>query len=127
MLPSDPKPENETADQLRAGAGDLQLLAGLKMYRSVSLGSLMPLLGDAKIRADRTLIGNFGLASGSGTEDNDMEMIKALNDNRKVIAQGAKLPAAAIPIPVVGSGSILNDKKWSPLLNDSFILGGVHR
>jgi len=100
---------------------DLYILAGLKMYRSVSLGGLMPLLGDAKIRQDGTLVGNFGLASGSGSED--QKMIDKLNKDRKDIAHKSIAPA----IPVSGSGSILNDKKWSPLVNDSFILGGVHR
>lgn len=28
--------------------------------------------------------------------------------------------------PVVGSGSILSTRGWSPMLNDSFIMGGVH-
>ena len=27
---------------------------------------------------------------------------------------------------MLGPGSILNDKNWTPLLNDSYILGGVH-
>jgi hypothetical protein len=29
-------------------------------------------------------------------------------------------------VPVVGSGSILSTRGWSPMLNDSFIMGGVH-
>ena len=27
---------------------------------------------------------------------------------------------------VLGPGSILSDRNWSPLLNDSYILGGIH-
>ena len=29
-------------------------------------------------------------------------------------------------VPVVGSGSILSTRGWSPMLNDAFIMGGVH-
>ena len=47
----------------------MRMLAGLKMYRKVSEGRLMMLLGDAKIRQDFTLVMNFGLASGSGSDD----------------------------------------------------------
>jgi hypothetical protein len=33
---------------------------------------------------------------------------------------------ASRAVPVVGSGSILSTRGWSPMLNDSFIMGGVH-
>jgi hypothetical protein len=98
----------------------MRVLAGLNMYRNVSQGRLMTLLGDAKIRQDYTLVMNFGLASGSGSED--QKMIDELNARRGNLALGSSSPA----IPVAGSGSILNDQKWSPLVNDSFILGGTH-
>jgi hypothetical protein len=31
------------------------------------------------------------------------------------------------PIPIVDAGSILSTKLWSPMLNDAFIMSGVHR
>jgi hypothetical protein len=96
------------------------MLAGLKMYRNVGQGRVMMLLGDAKIRQDFTLVMNFGLASGSGSDD--QKMIDELNARRRNLALDSSSPA----IPVAGSGSILNDQKWSPLVNDSFILGGTH-
>ena len=103
---------------------DQQIGASLRMYNSVS-GCGLPflLLGDAKIRSDGTLVQNFGFASGSGSED--QKLVADLDAKRKEIAKGAKIPSA--PIPVSGSGSILSDQKWTPLVNDSFILGGVHR
>jgi hypothetical protein len=100
---------------------DARKLAGLKMYRNVTQGKLMPLLGDAKIRQDRTLVMNFGLASGSGSDD--QKMIDELNALRRNYARNTSFPA----LPISGGGSILNDQKWSPLVNDSFILGGIHR
>jgi hypothetical protein len=98
----------------------MRMLAGLKMYRNVGQGRVMMLLGDAKIRQDFTLVMNFGLASGSGSDD--QKMIDELNARRRNLALDSSSPA----IPVAGSGSILNDQKWSPLVNDSFILGGTH-
>jgi hypothetical protein len=88
------------------------------MYRCVSAGELFPLLGDAKIRSDRDLMMNFGLASGSGVSD--QKVVDELDGLRKAL--GTQYSKTA----VAGSGSILNDNKWSPLLNDSFIMGGVH-
>ena len=35
-------------------------------------------------------------------------------------------PRAGPVVQVQGPGSILNDQRWTPLVNDSFILGGVH-
>jgi hypothetical protein len=99
-----------------------EILGGLKMYNSVGqCGLPMLLLGDAKIRADGSLVENFGFASGSGSED--QEFVDKLNTKRKEIASKTNAPA----IPVSAGGSILSDKKWTPLVNDSFILGGTHR
>jgi hypothetical protein len=47
-------------------------------------------------------------------------------------ATGSMGPMAPSPmrpmtaVPVVGSGSILSTRGWSPMLNDAFIMGGVH-
>jgi len=104
------------------GQGDLVILAALKIYRCVSNCDLFPLLGDYKIRSDRTLLQNFGLASGSGVSTaDDQKLIDEVDAIRK------KLGPQYSPKPAAGTGSILNDIKWTPLLNDSFILGGVHR
>lgn len=85
-----------------------------------ALGTL--LLGDAKIRTAGDLLRNFGMTSGSG--------LSAINEiwqaeqvqywRRRVAAPGQPAQQA------LGPGSILNDKNWSPFLNDAFILGGVH-
>lgn len=108
--------------QIKDYQGDQEILAGLKMYLAVSQGQLMLVLGDAKIRQDETLVMNFGVASGSGPED--QKMIDKLNEQRwDHLVRNTGAPA----IPVSGSGSILSDKKWTPLVNDSYILGGTHR
>lgn len=99
-------------------AGDQEILNGLKMYRAVTTGQLpILLLGDAKIRSDTDLAKNFGFASGSDIDD--QKLIDSLNELLRKEGQSA--------VPIVGNGSILNDKKWTPLVNDSFILGGAHK
>jgi hypothetical protein len=107
------------------GAPKEHTLAALKMYRCASQGTLgLLLLGDAKIRQDQTLVRNFGLASGSDShEKDDQKVIDEAMAWRQNLASKTSTPA----VPVSGRGAILNDIKWSPMLNDSFILGGVHR
>ena len=85
-----------------------------------SLGFL--LLGDAKIRSSGDLLRNFGLTSGNGLSDErELQQIRELERQRGGGPAGNPVPK------VLGPGSILNDKQWTPLLNDAFILGGVHR
>lgn len=99
------------------------ILYAWNMYNCASHSSLgFLLLGDTKIRSDRELVLNFGLSSAHGVqEQNDLQMIAELLGKRRANAS----PANPL-IPVEGPGSILSDKKWSPLLNDSFILSGIH-
>jgi hypothetical protein len=95
-----------------------------KLYKAANqnvLGSL--LLGDAKIRTSGNLLMNFGLASGSGVSDeSELKVIRELQQKRKELS-GPRFGAA---VDIVGPGSILNDRNWTPLLNDAYILGGVH-
>ena len=95
--------------------------AAFRIYELASAPSLgVLLLGDTKIRKDPTLVQNFGLASGSGIQDQkEVEMGRLINaERRKMFGPNY--------IAVTDSGSILSDKKWSPLLNDALMLGGAH-
>ena len=96
-------------------------------------GSLI--LGDTKLRSDEDLVMNFGLSSADGVqEEESRRMVEDIMNKRKVIAAGTSSSTTTTtfsvppppPVPVVGSGSILSTRGWSPLLNDSFIMGGVH-
>ncbi len=106
----------------------------------------MLLLGDNKLRTDKDLVTNFGLSSAKGVqEEKDIEQIKLWMKERENIGKDEKWKKEDVPdlywkinptktdrtgvpaIPIVGSGSILSTKGWSPMLNDAFILGGVHR
>jgi hypothetical protein len=104
----------------------------------------MLLLGDTKIRSDHELVFNFGLSSANGVQEEETRReVEELQNRRTQVAAGAG-PGAFGPsssssqslaqpasspssaIQVVGSGSILSTKGWTPMLNDSFIIGGVH-
>jgi hypothetical protein len=99
------------------------VLNGWRMYRKSSGNALgFLLLGDTAIRTDKTLLFNFGLTSAHGVqEQKDIAMIDAIMNKRRGFASTAR-PATEL----LGPGSILSDKEWSPLLNDAFVLGGVN-
>ncbi len=95
-----------------------------KMYRCASQSAMQfLLLGDTKIRKDPALVMNFGLASAHGVQEaEELKLIDDLTKKREGIA-----PRGDRAVPVLGPGAILSDRNWTPLLNDSFILGGIHR
>jgi hypothetical protein len=95
---------------------------GWQMYKTSSTNALgFLLLGDTAIRTNKALLLNFGLTSAHGVQEKkDKEMIDQLMKQR----QGFARPGMAAT-HLLGPGSILSDKDWSPLLNDSFILGGI--
>jgi hypothetical protein len=100
---------------------DVHVKDAWNLYYAANTNALgMLLLGDAKIRTNSPLMMNFGLASGNSLKA-DAE--KAGID--KVQAQRDQL-GAGLATSVLGTGSILNDQLWSPLMNDAFILAGVH-
>jgi hypothetical protein len=81
----------------------------------------MILLGDTKIRSDKELVMSFGLASAGGVqEEKDRAMVEQIIGGRPANAPAG--PAVA----VVGPGSILSTKMWSPILNDALIIAGAH-
>jgi hypothetical protein len=99
------------------------ILAAWKLYQNASASQLqMILLGDTKIRSDPSLLFNFGLAANTNTpqEDKDRLMVSDLMNRRRGLA-----PKGAVEI--MGPGSILSAKRWSPALNDALMLGGIHR
>jgi hypothetical protein len=100
-------------------------LTAWRLYQKAATNALgMLLLGSAKIRNDASLLGNFGVTSAGGL--NNPEELKLVEELERRRSAGRTAPALRDAPKVLGSGSILNDKNWTPLLNDSFILGGVH-
>lgn len=78
----------------------------------------MALLGDTKLRSDPEMVFSFGLAANtkSPQEDKDKATVDQLNIDR----------AATTGVDIMPKGSILSAKLWSPMLNDAFMLGGIH-
>lgn len=87
----------------------------------------MFILGDTKIRSDEDLVMNFGLVSNAPTpqEEADRQLIERLNAKRAVLATDSIFRPGNILNRDGASGGILSAKQWSPLLNDSFMLGGI--
>jgi hypothetical protein len=76
------------------------------------------LLGDTKIRMDPHLLRNFGLLSGAGVQEADEKAMLQIMKFRAI--------QRGLPPPNIGTGAILSDSTWSPLLNDALVIGGVH-
>jgi hypothetical protein len=107
------------------------------------------LLGDTKLRSDFDLVQNFGLSSARGMQEpekgKEQQCKEFLDDlmNKRREAGGmvvprdkdGKVPRDWVPpdakgreiLPIEGPGAILSTRKWSPMLNDSFIMAGAHR
>ena len=130
------------------------IFAGYAAYEKVCANPLgMLILGDNKLRTNEDLVSNFGLSSARGVQppvkgrdQSNEEYAKELAELQKFIddvtnkrvQQASPEPVVPAPawnpnakvtkvIPVIGAGSILSTAKWSPLLNDSFIMAGVHQ
>lgn len=103
-----------------------------KLYRAASQNTLeFLILGDDKIRKSPDLLMNFGLASGSGVSaKEELEEIKKQEQKRAAAAAGASAKVGQISVNVGSkpgsAGSILNDDGWTPMLNDAYVLAGVH-
>lgn len=95
------------------------LLGAWKLYKSTqNPASGFLLLGDTKIRKSPSLISVFGLMSASGIQDAEEIAMVAVAKFYHIMQD--------IEQPNIRYGSILSDQHWSPLLNDAFILAGIH-
>jgi len=96
------------------------------LYAATATNRLkLTLLGDTEIRSMSSLISNFGLVSGNGVQEKaDEKMIKDHDQKRKQIAMGTKEGLSG-RTRMLGPGSILSDKMWTPILNDSLMLGAI--
>ena len=89
------------------------------------------LLGDTKLRSDQELVSNFGLSDGESART-AADAGPARAGVPAIPIAGASLPGAAGSARPPGSpnpanpGGILSNAKWSPMLNDAFILGGIN-
>jgi len=101
------------------------ILAAWKLHEKACTNQLhMILLGDTKIRSDAELLFNFGLVANTNSpqEEKDKQLVADLMAKRTAIARQAKTGPA---VEMMGPGSILSAQRWSPMLNDALMLGGI--
>ena len=108
----------------RGNALDVHVRDAWNLYYAANTNALgMLLLGDAKIRTNSPLMMNFGLTSGNSLKgDAEKAGIDEIQAQRNQLVK----PSTGLATSVLGTGSILNDQLWSPLMNDAFILAGAH-
>ncbi len=100
--------------------------AAYNLYAATAKCALkLTVLGDTEIRSMPELLKNFGLMSAAGVqEDKDIKMVNDLEQHRKQVAMGTTAGLKG-RTKVLGGGSILGDKMWTPILNDSLMLGSI--
>jgi len=118
--------ENAWYPKEQWGERQTYALNAWRLYQNAATNALgMLLLGDAKIRKDSPLMASFGITTVGGAWDpEEQRLVKELEKQRKDLRRDA--PGLRDAPAVQGPGSILSEIKWTPLLNDSFILGGAH-
>ena len=89
--------------------------------RDNHLGLLV--LGKSDIRTDADMVTNFGYTSVHGTESGRPDQLAWEGTQRR---RAIRPQSDELHNETLGPGSILCDKDWSPMLNDAFILGGIH-
>jgi len=109
--------------------------AAYNLYAATATNALqLTLLGGTEIRLDRSYVRNFGVTAANGIQDEQTRFYveHALRGRTGAAARArAAGPTAAAPrpdtvvTPVTGSGSILSEKCWTPILNDALILGAI--
>lgn len=101
-----------------------------KLYAATARNALkLTVLGGTEIRLDDTYVRNFGVTAANGIQDNETE--RWVRTEQVMRGWRAKNPDPSsrnpvrTPAPVTGSGSILSEKGWTPILNDALILGAI--
>ena len=100
------------------------------LYAGTARNALqLTVLGGTEIRLDDAYIRNFGVTAANGIQDKETE--RWVRTEQIMRGWRAKNPHAQATNPVntavsvMGVGSILSEKGWTPILNDSLILGAI--
>lgn len=100
------------------------------LYAATARNALrLTVLGGTEIRLDDTYIRNFGVTAANGIQDKETERwVRTEQVKRGWRAKNPDAKATnadSTVTPVTGVGSILSEKGWTPILNDSLILGAM--
>jgi hypothetical protein len=100
-------------------------------------------LGDTKLRSDQELVANFGLSDSEGpappaapppgsssapavtTGPTPVAPLTVAGMSSSSASSGGASSSSSASSSGTPAGAILSNRKWSPMLNDAFILGGV--
>ncbi len=100
------------------------------LYAATARNNLrLTVLGGTEIRLDDNYIRNFGVTAANGIQDTKPKNVFAKNKPRRGLQAMNPNPNSRnpdrSPVSVTGVGSILSEKGWTPILNDSLILGAI--
>ncbi|MDG2385068.1 MAG: hypothetical protein P8N76_25580 [Pirellulaceae bacterium] len=89
----------------------------------------LTVLGGTEIRLDETYVRNFGVSAANEIQDNETERWvreeQTRRDQRAMNPHPSSRNPDRSPAPVTVVESILSEKGWTPILNDSLILGAI--
>lgn len=114
----------------------LYIDAAYKLYDATANNHLkLTLLGGTNIRLAERLLANFGVTGVNGIQDDATDDIVVREQGLRNAGKGmpvhdhgtrAGRPVGQVRrVPMTGVGSILSEKRWTPLLNDALIIGGA--
>jgi hypothetical protein len=98
---------------------------------AATAGNMLQLtvLGGTEIRMDDAYVRNFGVTAANGIQEEVTERLVLAEQERRGLRAAKPDPKVKNPdrtvTPVMGVGSILSEKGWTPILNDSLILGAI--
>ncbi|TQV77188.1 hypothetical protein FLL45_04370 [Aliikangiella marina] len=97
------------------------------LYEATARNNLkLTLLGGTEIRLDDQYIRNFGVTGVNGIQDESTRIhIRNARERwlKNYLYTGNKPPKPYAPVN--GTGSILSEKSWTPILNDALIIGAI--
>lgn len=100
-----------------------------RLYAATATNALnLTVLGGTEIRLDDAYIRNFGVTAANGIQDRETERWVRREHMRRVFRAAMPNPRARhrdTRITPVTGGAILSEKGWTPILNDSLILGAI--
>ncbi|OYP38163.1 hypothetical protein [Rhodopirellula sp. MGV] len=107
--------------------------AAYKLYVATASNALkLTVLGGTEIRMDSQLVRSFGVTAANGIQDEKTrEIVQKELLRRSSLAKSRNDAATRMPPRlrrinrVTKVGSILSERRWSPILNDTLIIGAI--
>ena len=106
------------------------ILYAYALYAATASNALrLTVLGGTEIRKDEAYVRSFGVTAATGIQEQETRRLVIAESRMRKLRKKNPHPRARNPdrtlVPVTGVGSILSEKGWTPILNDSLILGAI--